>query len=118
MMFFFSSRRRHTRCALVTGVQTCALPICNRQGTRGDWRKAYVTLAAGQSIDVMTVKACGQTAASDDTQTNFRRPPQRRERGDRKSVVEGTRVSVHVDLGGRRVRKKKIKSTKRDTRTL
>src|SRR3546814_5468751 len=27
MYFFFSSRRRHTRCALVTGVQTCALPI-------------------------------------------------------------------------------------------
>src|SRR3546814_4071916 len=25
--FFFSSRRRHTRCALVTGVQTCAVPI-------------------------------------------------------------------------------------------
>src|SRR3546814_4598264 len=25
--FCFSSRRRHTRCALVTGVQTCALPI-------------------------------------------------------------------------------------------
>src|SRR3546814_18638335 len=25
--FFFSSRRRYTRCALVTGVQTCALPI-------------------------------------------------------------------------------------------
>src|SRR3546814_6760025 len=25
--FVFSSRRRHTRCALVTGVQTCALPI-------------------------------------------------------------------------------------------
>src|SRR3546814_8922730 len=27
-MYFFASRRRHTRCALVTGVQTCALPIC------------------------------------------------------------------------------------------
>src|SRR3546814_2282981 len=26
-VFFFSSRRRHTRCALVTGVQTCARPI-------------------------------------------------------------------------------------------
>src|SRR3546814_2374682 len=26
-VFFLSSRRRHTRCALVTGVQTCALPI-------------------------------------------------------------------------------------------
>src|SRR3546814_152078 len=31
-MFFFSSRRRHTRCALVTGVQTCALPIYSRAG--------------------------------------------------------------------------------------
>src|SRR3546814_4818724 len=27
-LIFFSIRRRHTRCALVTGVQTCALPIC------------------------------------------------------------------------------------------
>src|SRR3546814_1357392 len=35
-LFFFSSRRRHTRCALVTGVQTCALPIC-REGGAG-WR--------------------------------------------------------------------------------
>src|SRR3546814_10901826 len=33
--FFFSSRRRHTRCALVTGVQTCALPICPE-----NWRPA------------------------------------------------------------------------------
>src|SRR3546814_1608984 len=31
MCFFFSSRRRHTSCALVTGVQTCALPICEGQ---------------------------------------------------------------------------------------
>src|SRR3546814_1888916 len=29
--FFFSSRRRHTRCALVTGLQTCALPILVRK---------------------------------------------------------------------------------------
>src|SRR3546814_10423005 len=27
VFYFFSSRRRHARCALVTGVQTCALPI-------------------------------------------------------------------------------------------
>src|SRR3546814_19563630 len=33
MCFFFSSRRRHTRCALVTGVQTCALPILCRLKT-------------------------------------------------------------------------------------
>src|SRR3546814_7925476 len=32
-VFFFSSRRRHTRCALVTGVQTCALPIYALYGT-------------------------------------------------------------------------------------
>src|SRR3546814_4607230 len=31
-IFFFSSRRRHTRCALVTGVQTCALPILGLTG--------------------------------------------------------------------------------------
>src|SRR3546814_20619654 len=30
LCFFLSSRRRHTRCALVTGVQTCALPISLR----------------------------------------------------------------------------------------
>src|SRR3546814_188077 len=30
-MLFFSSRIRHTRCALVTGVQTCALPISRKQ---------------------------------------------------------------------------------------
>src|SRR3546814_2120279 len=32
--FFFSSRRRHTSCALVTGVQTCALPICIQHDDR------------------------------------------------------------------------------------
>src|SRR3546814_1631533 len=40
VFFFFSSRRRHTRCALVTGVQTCALPIstfswCAKEPERG-----------------------------------------------------------------------------------
>src|SRR3546814_3715260 len=46
-VFFFSSRRRHTRCALVTGVQTCALPICvllGRQSLAGD------DLAAGRLV--------------------------------------------------------------------
>src|SRR3546814_1955811 len=33
MFFFFSSRRRHTSCALVTGVQTCALPIFYKNAT-------------------------------------------------------------------------------------
>src|SRR3546814_8691723 len=30
VFLLFSSSRRHTRCALVTGVQTFALPICGR----------------------------------------------------------------------------------------
>src|SRR3546814_2404388 len=37
-VFFFSSRRGHTRCALVTGVQTCALPIS--KGCSGPQSKA------------------------------------------------------------------------------
>src|SRR3546814_3001217 len=40
LSFFFSSRRRHTMCALVTGVQTCALPIYLRAclgATRIEW---------------------------------------------------------------------------------
>src|SRR3546814_19117860 len=43
-MFFFASRRRHTRCALVTGVQTCALPISfiDEDG-RIAWRFVYAT---------------------------------------------------------------------------
>src|SRR3546814_9060237 len=35
LFFFFSSKRRHTRCALVTGVQTCALPILPRTSITG-----------------------------------------------------------------------------------
>src|SRR3546814_2338128 len=37
--FFFSSRRRHTSCALVTGVQTCALPISEVERLRADRRQ-------------------------------------------------------------------------------
>src|SRR3546814_9091056 len=42
-VFFFSSRRRHTRCALVTGVQTCALPILD-EGLSEAVLKVFVTL--------------------------------------------------------------------------
>src|SRR3546814_7125389 len=46
--FFFSSRRRHTRCALVTGVQTCALPICI--SSRGDGFRYRLDGAFGTSF--------------------------------------------------------------------
>src|SRR3546814_8269701 len=42
MFFFFSSRSRHTRCALVTGVQTCALPIfIPKNSTKTDWEVEF-----------------------------------------------------------------------------
>src|SRR3546814_6283130 len=48
---FFSSRRRHTRCALVTGVQTCALPICAEIGGSIDRAEFHPReKAAGQHI--------------------------------------------------------------------
>src|SRR3546814_8998140 len=51
MLVFFSSRRRHTRCALVTGVQTCALPISTDIFTPVvALGKASVTNAAGAII--------------------------------------------------------------------
>src|SRR3546814_6847554 len=55
LCFRFSSRRRHTRCALVTGVQTCALPICAAYASsfsrefRSHSRHGAMTLASGQS---------------------------------------------------------------------
>src|SRR3546814_12840520 len=46
IVFFFSSRRRHTRCALVTGVQTCALPILVHLGEIGSALEVYHRLMA------------------------------------------------------------------------
>src|SRR3546814_5163404 len=51
-VFFFSSRRRHTRCALVTGVQTCALPIFAQQenyvAAADEYQKAIDSFGAQQ----------------------------------------------------------------------
>src|SRR3546814_12112255 len=44
-LFFFSSRRRHTRCALVTGVQTCALPIYSQAGKSATFGRVKQILA-------------------------------------------------------------------------
>src|SRR3546814_14907422 len=56
--FFFSSRRRHTRCALVTGVQTCALPICGPEpAEHPDWPKEL--LQPGSMVFIMPEKITG-----------------------------------------------------------
>src|SRR3546814_13677292 len=51
-IFFFSSRRRHTRCALVTGVQTCALPISRWRAPV--LRSTYSTPAARPALAITT----------------------------------------------------------------
>src|SRR3546814_2391408 len=56
VFLFFSSRRRHTRCALVTGVQTCALPIlffrgdAVELGTGRSGRRALELAAGGHDV--------------------------------------------------------------------
>src|SRR3546814_7563828 len=50
VLFFFSSRRRHTRCALVTGVQTCALPISGAANFGGVISGAGAFVMNGASV--------------------------------------------------------------------
>src|SRR3546814_4929642 len=63
VFFFFSSRRRHTRCALVTGVQTCALPISDKGSLMSaniaemESRRAAAKMGGGQRrIDAQHAK--------------------------------------------------------------
>src|SRR3546814_7766218 len=55
-VFFFSSRRRHTRCALVTGVQTCALPIScfSFCSTKVEYWLIFSTVVAAGVTDTVT----------------------------------------------------------------
>src|SRR3546814_10500825 len=75
--FFFSSRRRHTRCALVTGVQTCALPIYRRRSgsrlafscsiiclrsdrsARRQTHSLWPTIEARGTASLICIKSCG-----------------------------------------------------------
>src|SRR3546814_14237782 len=95
-LFFFSSRRRHTRCALVTGVQTCALPISEAH-----------SLARRRARTAAPARRTRRTALPAHHLPPHRRLTRRCCTRDRKSVVSGKSVSVRVDLGGRRVIKKK-----------
>src|SRR3546814_3197718 len=66
--FFFSSRRRHTRCALVTGVQTCALPIFKDAGSiflKGNHEDAMLRFLGGETRgDAWLALGGGATARS------------------------------------------------------
>src|SRR3546814_12812713 len=59
MFFFFSSRRRHTSCALVTGVQTCALPISEKAAkVPADNLRRQFGFEPPSDDGVNTVEAC------------------------------------------------------------
>src|SRR3546814_6681017 len=71
MFCFFSSRRRHTRCALVTGVQTCALPISNAGSSPAvQTRQQQQTLDQSDFLELMTAQLKNQDPFSpvDNTQ--------------------------------------------------
>src|SRR3546814_3385984 len=69
IIFFFSSRRRHTRCALVTGVQTCALPIWDQiAGLRAERQDRFVevveVLVEGGGLEADLVRYVGEPDAA------------------------------------------------------
>src|SRR3546814_9619957 len=84
--FFLSSRRRHTRCALVTGVQTCALPIWAILEHLGPMAALYcvfdffepVTTASAMIVDTVGI-GCGNGGdlfvISSNTQNSRARAP-------------------------------------------
>src|SRR3546814_20267509 len=106
---FFSSRRRHTRCALVTGVQTCALPISldtsEDVDPKAQIEEAEVALyrVAEEGGEEGSVKSFGTATkiVLENASAALNSGGQ-----DRQSIVWGKSVSVRVDLGGRRIIKK------------
>src|SRR3546814_5370519 len=62
--FFLSSRRRHTRCALVTGVQTCALPICEPRRPVTTIASSVTSSAAGAWLSCAAAGAAHASASA------------------------------------------------------
>src|SRR3546814_1941133 len=68
VVFFFSSRRRHTRCALVTGVQTCALPISDISARRNLYKIAILERMASSrwsGMNALSPRACDHEVVID-----------------------------------------------------
>src|SRR3546814_14296030 len=74
LFFVFSSRRRHTRCALVTGVQTCALPITAKKAEDAGFKVLSNAEAAAWADIVMVLAPDEHQAAiyNDDLKDNLK----------------------------------------------
>src|SRR3546814_160340 len=72
----FSGRRRHTRCALVTGVQTCALPILERPDIAIRVSGRFITLEGGEGVGKSTqLQALARALSSHDLDVITTREP-------------------------------------------
>src|SRR3546814_8026351 len=113
LLVLFSSIRRHTMCSLLTGVQTCALPIARCAALSWCW----ITLAWDSTLWCWvdwplrsgrwwtTPSSIQRTsfAAVMGTRVHFHVHHRRRNRGARLDGVYVSRVLVRVDLGGRSI---------------
>src|SRR3546814_1638455 len=88
--FFFSSRRRHTRCALVTGVQTCALPI-----SEGKAIGRPASLTTDERAEVERRLESGETVSALSKAFSTSRQTIMRVRDDRRAQAELACASVH-----------------------
>src|SRR3546814_3002268 len=93
LAFFFSSRRRHTRCALVTGVQTCALPILRAAngGTRYFRERPRAGIPARDPADRRRDRSAGISARGPDDR---RRSPDRQGQGH--AICDARRSEEHT----------------------
>src|SRR3546814_19924947 len=124
MFFFFSSRRRHTRCALVTGVQTCALPISSARESAVQLPETLAPAPLGGDLQASTVLMLdfkwspdlwGGKRAKYEAAVGRARAAQV-DAQDRTGVGWGKSGSGRVALGGRRIIKKKQKEKRRRKR--
>src|SRR3546814_6102085 len=106
-LFFFSSRRRYTMCALVTGVQTCALPIfAVRIGHLFDQRifgRSVVRIAESGKLAVWSPEACIERAGmridrAGESLADRRRVDRRDMVGFRKGIGQHFPVRIEMRL--------------------
>src|SRR3546814_11310680 len=96
-LFFFSSRRRHTRCALVTGVQTCALPISSdaSESLRSNFEAGGRAVADAESSGAPDSAAASESSSVTATPPDWEKSLQRSQR-----VSHAVQTTAHAVRSG------------------